>query len=165
MSKNFLRIGQGFDSHRLEPNRDLILGGIKIPHEKGLAGHSDADVLTHAIIDALLGASNLGDIGEHFPPSDPQFKDANSIAMLQKIIFLLKANRWEICNLDAVIVCEKPKISPFKAQIIHSLAAAMQVLPEQISLKGKTAEKMGALGREEGIAVIAVALLQKQVPH
>jgi 2-C-methyl-D-erythritol 2,4-cyclodiphosphate synthase len=154
------RIGNGFDSHRLEANYKLILGGIPIPHSKGLVGHSDADVLTHAIIDALLGASNLGDIGELFPSSDPAYKGISSLLLLQKTLELLIKHNWQIINLDCILICEQPKISPHKQSIINSLSQVLGIRAEQISLKAKTAEKMGALGREEGIACLVVVLLE-----
>lgn len=157
-----MRIGNGFDSHQLEAGYKLIIGGLEIPFERGLKGHSDADVLTHAIIDALLGAANLGDIGEHFPPTDPAYKGISSVLLLQEICALLRENNWEIINLDCILICEKPKILPHKKKIIENLAHFMGVSAEQISLKGKTAEKMGALGREEGIASMVICLLEKR---
>jgi 2-C-methyl-D-erythritol 2,4-cyclodiphosphate synthase len=163
LSQKLLRIGNGFDSHRFESKRKLILGGIQIPYLQGLAGHSDADVLTHAVIDALLGAANLGDIGEHFPPSDPAYKDVSSILLLKKVCALLQAEHWQVVNLDCILICEAPKISPYKKEIIESLALVLNVNPSQIGLKGKTAESMGALGRGEGMAAMVIALLEKPV--
>ena len=162
------RIGQGFDSHRFcetsDEKRPLILGGTEIPFPRGLAGHSDADALIHAIIDSLLGATGMSDIGELFPPSDSRFKNISSVLLLKEVIELTEQNAWKVINNDCTIICEKPKISDYKTAMISKLANAMKISQEQISLKGKTAEKMGALGREEGIAVIAIALLEKIKP-
>ncbi|MDX1919336.1 MAG: 2-C-methyl-D-erythritol 2,4-cyclodiphosphate synthase [Candidatus Caenarcaniphilales bacterium] len=159
--KSNLRIGNGFDSHSFELGRKLIIGGVHIPYEKGLKGHSDGDVLTHAVIDSLLGAAGLGDIGEFFPPSDASLKGVNSISLLEQIIEKIKSENWSIVNLDCVLICEEPKISPYKKQILDSLSEALQIEFGQINLKGKTAEKMGSLGRGEGIAAIVVSLLEK----
>lgn len=157
-----IRIGQGFDSHRLVPDRDLILGGVKIPHMLGLAGHSDADVLTHAVIDSLLGAINHGDIGELFPDTKPKYKNISSLVLLTEVQNILEKNNWEINNIDITVICEKPKLKDYKLKIKESLSQALKITPELISLKAKTAEQMGALGREEGIAVLAVCLLNKK---
>ncbi|MDJ0625679.1 MAG: 2-C-methyl-D-erythritol 2,4-cyclodiphosphate synthase [Candidatus Caenarcaniphilales bacterium] len=161
MSNNLLRIGNGFDSHRLEEGYKLILGGIEIPFEKGLVGHSDADVLTHSIIDCLLGASNLGDIGEHFPPSDPAFKGISSLSLLKNVKDKLLLEKWQIVNIDCILICERPKISSYKNKIVSSLAEALNLSVDRLSIKGKTAEKMGSLGREEGIVAISTCLLEK----
>lgn len=157
-----LRIGNGYDLHRLVIGRPLILGGVQIPHPKGLWGHSDADVLTHALIDALLGASNLGDIGALFPDNDSRFKDICSLELLRKVRSLLEERRWNIINVDCVVICQQPKILPWKQQIQTNLAECLQINPEQIGLKGKTAEQLGALGREEGIAAYVVGLLSQK---
>ena len=157
---NKLRIGNGFDSHRLVKDRPLILGGVQIPYSLGLAGHSDADVLIHAIIDSLLGASGLGDLGELFPDHDLQYSNISSLIFLREIQQKLEKEAWQIINIDSVVICEKPKILPYKKQIIASLALNLKIEPSQISLKAKTAEKMGALGREEGIACLSISLLE-----
>jgi len=157
MSK--LRIGQGFDVHRLVAGRKLIVGGVEIEYEKGLAGHSDADVLTHAIMDALLGAAGLPDIGQHFPPTDPSFKDADSIALLELVVdFVNKAGFDRIINIDATIIAEQPKMNPH----IPSMKKRLQsVLPNDtdINIKATTTEKLGLTGRGEGIAAMAVCLI------
>jgi 2-C-methyl-D-erythritol 2,4-cyclodiphosphate synthase len=158
-----LRIGNGFDIHRLEDGYKLILGGVEIPFPKGLKGHSDADVLTHAIIDALLGAANLPDIGELFPPTDPAYKGIRSVILLEKVISLLESKGWKIINLDCTLICEKPKISDYKSQIKKTLSQVLKIQAEQISIKGKTAEQLGSLGRGEGIAVMVVVLIEKEV--
>lgn len=160
--KNPLRIGKGFDIHRLVEGRPCILGGENIPHSKGLLGHSDADVLSHAISDALLGAAGLGDIGVHFPDTDQAYEGADSIELLKKVVSLLVENNWEIQNVDATVMAERPKISPYVSKIKANLAAAMQIDSEQVNIKGTTAEKLGFIGREEGIAAEAVALLKKK---
>ena len=155
------RIGQGFDSHRFcetsDEKRPLVLGGIEIPFPRGLAGHSDADALIHAIIDSLLGATGMGDIGELFPPSDSRFKNISSVLLLKEVIELSEQNAWKVINIDCTIICEKPKISDFKTAMISKLADAMKIGQEQISLKGKTAEKMGPVG--EGLSMEARAVV------
>ena len=138
----------------------LILGGVQIEFEKGLMGHSDADVLTHAIIDALLGASALPDIGELFPAEDMAYKNISSLLLLQEVHKILQKENYKIVNLDCILICEKPKISIYKKNIIASLALALQIDEKQINLKAKTAEQMGSLGREEGIASLVVALIE-----
>lgn len=163
MVNSLLRIGNGFDSHTFESGRKLIIGGVEIPHTKGLKGHSDGDVLTHAVIDSLLGAAGLGDIGEFFPPSDNKLKGISSLILLEQIVNKIHSENWAIINLDCVIICEEPKISPFKKQILESLSKILQIEFGQINLKGKTAEKMGALGRGEGMAAIVVSLLEKKI--
>jgi 2-C-methyl-D-erythritol 2,4-cyclodiphosphate synthase len=156
-----IRIGNGYDIHRLGESRPLILGGVKIEHPLGLLGHSDADVLTHAIMDAMLGALSLGDIGHYFPPSDPQWKGANSIELLKQVHQLILEKGWKIGNIDSVIVAEKPKLKPHLGKMIANLATNLQITPEQVSIKATTNEKLGAVGREEGISVYAVVLLFK----
>lgn len=156
-----LRIGNGFDSHRLVEGRDFILGGIKIPYERGLAGHSDGDALIHAIIDALLGAIAFGDIGELFPDNDPQYKNIQSDKLLHETLEHINKACYRINNLDCTIICEAPKLSPYKKNIINNLAGLMSIEPTQVSIKAKTAEQMGAFGRGEGIAVIATVLIEK----
>lgn len=157
-----LRVGNGFDSHRFEFGRRLILGGVEIAHSHGLSGHSDADVLTHAIIDSLLGAAGLEDIGQLFPPDKAQFKDISSLLLLEEVCKLLHQNGWTIINIDCVILAESPKLSPYKAKIIQSLANIMKIEVAQINIKAKTAEGIGALGRREGMVATAVSLLERQ---
>ncbi len=157
-----LRIGNGYDIHQLVSNRPLILGGVQIPHHLGLLGHSDADALTHAIMDAMLGALSLGDIGHYFPPTDPQWKGADSLKLLAQVHELIRAKGWQIGNLDSVIVAERPKIKPHIAAMRARLAETLQLEPERIGIKATTNEKLDAVGQEAGIAVYAVALLQQE---
>ena len=157
-----LRIGNGFDVHRFEEGRKLFLGGILIEGHAGLAGHSDADVLIHAVIDALLGASAIGDIGELFPDTDSAFKDIRSTILLEKVVSELASRGWEIVNVDSTVVCETPKISRYKLQIREKLAEIMRIAPDCVMVKGKTSEKLGFTGRKEGIAAFATALLEKK---
>lgn len=154
-----IRIGNGYDIHRLVEGRPLILGGLEISHSVGLLGHSDADVLTHAIMDALLGALSLGDIGHYFPPSDPQWAGANSLLLLAQVNQLIQERGWQIGNLDSVIVAERPKLKPHLPQMREKLAQTLMISPEQVSIKATTNEQLGPVGREEGIAAYAVALL------
>lgn len=155
-----IRIGNGYDIHRLVSDRPLIIGGVTIPHELGLLGHSDADVLTHAIMDALLGALSLGDIGHYFPPGDPQWAGADSIQLLTQVHQLIQNKGWQISNLDTVIVAERPKIKPHIAAMRDRLATTLNLEPDQVGIKATTNEKLGPVGREEGIAAYAVALLE-----
>ncbi len=157
-----MRIGLGFDVHRLVEGRKLILGGIEVSHEKGLLGHSDADVLLHAIIDALLGAAALGDIGEHFPDSDKQYKNADSMELLSRVYEKVTGLKYSVVNLDTVIMAEKPKLKPFIPQMIDRVSQSLGLSVGQVSIKATTTEKLGFVGREEGIAAQAVVLLQKQ---
>ncbi len=154
-----LRIGNGYDIHQLSVNRRLILGGVEIPHELGLLGHSDADVLTHAIMDAMLGALALGDIGLYFPPSDPQWAGADSLVLLSKVNKLISDRGWQIGNIDSVVVAERPKLKPHISAMRSSLANVLQVPIDCIGIKATTNEKLGPVGREEGIAAHAVVLL------
>lgn len=154
-----IRIGNGYDIHRLVSDRPLILGGIQIPHELGLLGHSDADVLTHAIMDAMLGALSLGDIGHYFPPSDPQWAGADSLILLTQVHQLIKEQGWQIGNIDSVVVAERPKLKPHIHQMRDKLAAVLELQPNQIGIKATTNEKLGPVGREEGICAYAAALL------
>ena len=156
------RIGNGYDIHRLVPGRELILGGVNIVHPDGLGldGHSDADVLSHAISDALLGALALGDIGKYFPPEEPKWKGANSLLLLENVLELVRAKGWEIVNVDAVIVAERPKLKLHIDQMRHNLARSLRVTPELIAVKATTNEKLGPEGREEGISSYAVVLLK-----
>ena len=154
-----LRIGNGYDIHRLVTGRPLILGGIHIPHELGLDGHSDADALTHAIMDALLGALSLGDIGLYFPPDDPQWAGADSLKLLAQVNAMVQQRGWVINNLDSVIIAERPKLKPHIEAMRSCLAKTLGLSPDQIGVKATTNEKLGPTGRQEGIAVYAVALL------
>ncbi|MEB3250416.1 MAG: 2-C-methyl-D-erythritol 2,4-cyclodiphosphate synthase [Merismopediaceae bacterium] len=156
-----IRIGNGYDIHRLVEGRSLILGGVTIPHHLGLLGHSDADVLTHAIMDALLGALSLGDIGHYFPPTDPQWAGADSLVLLKQVYGLVTDQGWAIGNLDNVIVAEQPKLKPHLETMKKTLAQVLNLDPDQIGIKATTNEKLGPVGREEGIAAYSVALLVK----
>ena len=153
------RIGQGFDVHAFTENRPLILGGVKVSDSRGLAGHSDADVLTHAICDALLGAANMGDIGRHFPDTDMAFKDADSLDLLSAVTHLLTKAGWGIVNVDVTVVAEAPRLAPHFPQMAQRLSEAMNVDPDRIGLKATTTEGLGFTGRKEGIACMAVALV------
>ena len=153
------RIGKGFDVHRLVEERKCIIGGVDIPNKKGLLGHSDADVLTHAIMDALLGAAALGDIGKIFPDSDEQFKDADSIKMLEQVGYMIREKGYGISNIDATVICERPKISPYVEEMIENIAKALKIDSDRINIKGTTTEKLGFTGRKEGIAAEAVCIL------
>lgn len=155
-----MRIGHGYDVHRLVTGRKLILGGVEIPHYFGLMGHSDADVLTHAVIDSLLGAACLGDIGSHFPDSDPAYEGCSSVLLLGKVTELIHAAGWRVENVDATILAQKPKLSPYITQMRRQLARFMSVLPDCVSVKATTEEGLGYTGGEEGIAAHAVCLLK-----
>jgi 2-C-methyl-D-erythritol 2,4-cyclodiphosphate synthase len=155
------RIGNGYDIHQLGPDRDLILGGVKIEHELGLVGHSDADVLTHAIMDAMLGALSLGDIGLYFPPTDPQWKGADSLKLLEQVHALLTDRGWKIGNIDSVVVAERPKLKPHIAAMKQRIAAVLKLEDDQIGIKATTNEQLDAVGQEAGIAAYAVVLLEK----
>ena len=155
------RIGNGYDIHKLGPERPLILGGIKIDHAMGLIGHSDADVLTHAIMDAMLGALSLGDIGHYFPPSDPQWAGADSIDLLKRVNDLVKGAGWRISNIDSVVVAERPRLKPYIEKMRSRLVTTLGLEADQVSIKATTNEKLGPVGREEGIAAYAVVLLEK----
>lgn len=154
-----IRIGHGFDVHALMAGRKCIIGGIDIPHDKGLEGHSDADVLLHAICDALLGAAALGDIGKHFPPTDIRYKGADSRALLRHVVALLHEQQHRVGNIDATVICEAPKLSPHTAQMCANIAADCQVAISQINVKATTTEKLGFTGRGEGIAAEAVCTI------
>jgi len=156
------RIGHGFDAHRLVPERKLVLGGLTIPHDRGLAGHSDADVLTHALCDAILGALGEGDIGSHFPDSDPRFHGIYSITLLEHVIGLMKGKDYTIANADITLICQAPKIAPSIKEIREILARACRTEPERINVKATTTEKMGYTGRMEGISCHAVVLLESR---
>ncbi|MBF2097042.1 MAG: 2-C-methyl-D-erythritol 2,4-cyclodiphosphate synthase [Gloeomargaritaceae cyanobacterium C42_A2020_066] len=156
-----IRIGNGYDIHQLVSGRPLILGGVAIPHTLGLLGHSDADVLTHAIMDALLGALSLGDIGHYFPPDDPQWAGADSTQLLAHVAGLIHSRGWQIGNLDTVVVAERPKLKPHIPAMQARLAEVLGLAPDQVGIKATTNEKLGPVGREEGIAAYAVALLER----
>jgi len=156
-----IRIGEGWDVHALVPGRKLILGGVEIPHSAGLLGHSDADVLLHAITDAVLGAAGLGDIGRHFPDTDAQFKGADSSVLLAEAMRRVRAQGWELVNVDSTIVAQAPKLAPYMAAINASVAKALGVQAEQVNVKAKTAEKLGPVGMGQSIEARAVALLNK----
>jgi len=156
-----MRIGHGYDVHRLVEGRKLILGGVDIPHETGLLGHSDADVLTHAVMDALLGAAALGDIGRHFPDNDPTYKGADSLKLLAHVIDLLKENGWTVGNVDATILAQRPKLAPHIPQMRENLSRVMGVEIDQVNIKATTEERLGFTGAEEGMAAHAVCLLIK----
>ena len=156
-----IRIGNGYDLHRLVSDRRLVLGGVEIPYEKGLLGHSDADVLTHAIMDAMLGALALGDIGHYFPPTDPKWAGADSIMLLQQVQELILAQGWQVNNLDAVVIAEAPKLKPHIKAIRDRLSQTMNLPIDCVSVKATTNEGMDAIGQKEAIAVHAVILLVK----
>lgn len=159
--KPVFRIGQGLDVHQLVEGRKLILGGVEIPYEKGLLGHSDADALLHAITDAILGAAGLGDIGRLFPDTDHRFKGADSRILLRQAYASVQAAGWEVVNLDATIIAQAPKIAPYALAMVANIAADLGVSPDCVNIKGKTNEKLGHLGRGEGIATQAVVLLAR----
>ena len=158
------RSGIGYDLHRLVEGRKLILGGVEIPAEKGLVGHSDADILLHAVTDALLGAAALGDIGQHFPPSDPQWRDADSAVFLCHARRLVEESAWRLMNVDAVIVLEKPKLGPFRDAIRESLADKLGVSTDRVSVKAKTAEGLGPVGQGEAAEAHVVVLVSRSQP-
>ena len=153
------RIGSGYDVHRLSEGRSLILGGVKIPHNLGLIGHSDADVLTHAIIDAILGAMARGDIGQHFPDSDPAYKDMDSLLMLKKVMEWVKNERLRVNNVDTTIVAERPKLAPFLMTMKERLSEALEIQVGQVNIKATTTEGLGFCGRQEGMEAFAVVSL------
>jgi len=153
------RTGIGFDVHTLAEDRLLIIGGVQIPHPKGLLGHSDADVLVHAVMDAVLGALALGDIGQHFPDTDAEFKDANSMELLRHVQCLVEEEGFVCTNLDSIIMAEKPKMAPYLMEMKTNLASALKIKTEQVSIKATTTERLGVIGREEGIAAQAIVLL------
>ena len=155
-----IRVGQGSDIHALVAGRRLIIGGVDIPHERGLLGHSDADVLVHAIIDALLGAAALGDIGRHFPDSDERYRGADSRVLLRATRDLLAQAGWAIVNVDSTINAQRPKMAPHIPQMVETLAADLQLPSDRVNVKAKTAESLGFVGRQEGISADAVALIE-----
>lgn len=159
MKKLPYRIGQGYDCHALAPDRELIVGGVTIPHKMGLMGHSDADVLLHAVTDALIGAAALGDIGSHFPDTDPRFAGADSRALLRAVGELIRSSGYAIGNIDATIIAQAPKMAPHIPKMREHIAADLGLVVGQVNIKAKTNEKLGYLGREEGMAAQAVVLL------
>ena len=161
MSPLNLRIGEGWDVHALVPGRRLVLGGVEIPHTQGLLGHSDADVLLHAITDAVLGAAGLGDIGRHFPDNDPQFRGADSARLLRHVMGLLTAQGWSIVNLDCTVVAQAPRLSAHMPALVQSVAATLGIKPEQVNVKAKTAERLGPVGQGHSIEARAVVLLAR----
>ncbi|WP_339650598.1 2-C-methyl-D-erythritol 2,4-cyclodiphosphate synthase [Halopseudomonas pelagia] len=154
-----MRIGHGYDVHRFGQGEFIVLGGLQIPHRQGLVAHSDGDVLLHALTDALLGAAALGDIGQHFPDTDPQFRGVDSRVLLRQALALVRAKGWKVANVDATIVAQVPKMAPHISAMRDNIAADLQVSIDQVNVKATTTEKLGFTGREEGIAVHAVALL------
>lgn len=156
-----VRIGNGYDVHQLADNRDLILGGVKIPHDKGLLGHSDADVLVHAIMDAILGAAALGDIGKHFPDNDDKYKGISSLKLLGHVKELLDIYSFEVGNIDSIIVAQSPKLAPFIEQMRKNIADTLMIPQSRVSVKATTTEKLGFAGRMEGIECYSVCLIQK----
>ena len=156
-----MRVGLGYDSHRFAEGRRLVLGGVEISHDRGLAGHSDADAVAHAITDALLGATGLGDIGRHFPPTDDQWRDADSIDLLRRAAHLAAEHNYQVVNVDVTVICEAPKISPHADAMCERLAGALVIAPSAVSVKGKTNEGMGWIGAGEGVAAMAVVLVAR----
>ena len=159
-----MRIGHGYDVHRLVEKRRLVLGGVEIPHYYGLLGHSDADVLTHAVMDGLLGAAGLWDIGHAFPDTDDAFKDISSLVLLGKVMEMLREKEYCVVNVDSTIIAQAPKLAEYIPQMRMNLARVMGVLPEQVNVKATTEEKLGFSGQEEGIAAHAVCLIEKRSP-
>ncbi len=155
-----MRIGQGFDAHALKAGRKLVIGGVTIPHDKGLDGHSDADVLLHAVCDALIGAASLGDIGRHFPDSDAKYKGVDSRELLRATAALLAKNGWRVVNVDATIIAQEPRMAPHVAVMAANIAADLGVPVRDVNVKAKTTERLGFTGRAEGIAAEAVALIE-----
>jgi len=157
-----MRIGIGYDVHKLAQNRALIIGGVKIPYEKGLLGHSDADVLLHAVMDSLLGAAALGDIGKHFPDTDKKYLDISSILLLKNVGELLQANEYEIINIDSIIIAQNPKMAPFIENMRTNISEALNIDLDKVGIKATTEEGLGFTGRDEGIASQSICLIQKK---
>lgn len=157
-----MRIGHGYDVHKLTEGRKLIMGGVDIPYEKGLLGHSDADVLTHAVMDSLLGAAALGDIGKHFPDNDPEYKGADSIKLLECVVKILDEQRYKICNIDSTVVAQAPKLAPFIQQMRENIAKACKLDLSCVSIKATTEEKLGFTGEGKGISATAVCLIDNK---
>lgn len=160
-----MRIGHGYDSHRFAEGRRLVLGGIEIPSPRGLQGHSDADAVAHALTDALLGAAGLGDIGRHFPPTDAEWKDADSMELLARVVRLLEAENYQVVNVDVTVVAESPRIGPHAPAMQGRIAEVLGIAPDHVSVKGKSNEGLGWIGRGEGIAAFAVALIDRMEDH
>lgn len=156
-----IRTGIGFDSHALGPDRLLVLGGVVVPHDRGLVGHSDGDVLVHAIMDALLGAANLGDKGQHFPSSDEQYRDISSLLLLERVGQQLEAHAWRISNVDATMLAQRPRLGPFIPEMKAGTAASLQIPEDRVGIKVTTTDFLGFVGREEGIAAMAVATIYR----
>ena len=156
-----MRIGHGYDVHRLVEGRDLILGGVKIPYEKGLLGHSDADVLLHAVSDALLGAAGLGDIGRHFPDTDPQYKGADSLELLRQVYRKISEKGYKVGNIDVTMIAQRPKLKDYIPQMQANIAAAVETAPDRVNVKATTEEKLGFTGTGEGMSCHAVCLLEE----
>jgi len=154
-----MRVGIGYDVHSLTPGRRLVLGGIEIPFNRGLNGWSDADVLTHSLIDALLGAAGLGDIGRHFPPGEPEYKDISSLTLLERVRDKLRKNGWLVYNIDATVIAEEPRLRDFIEPMCEQLSRVLGVTREQVSIKASTSNQLGSIGRGEGVAALAVAML------
>lgn len=160
--RNKMRVGLGYDVHRLVEGRDLIIGGVKIPHDKGLLGHSDADVLTHALMDALLGASALGDIGTHFPDTALEYKGADSLVLLEKVKALLKEKNYKVINVDGTIIAQEPKMKPHIPEMREKLAAILKIAVEDINIKATTEEGLGFTGAKEGISAQVIVMIDKR---
>jgi 2-C-methyl-D-erythritol 2,4-cyclodiphosphate synthase len=160
MMEKQARVGIGYDSHRWSAGRRLVLGGVNIPYERGLLGHSDADALIHAICDAILGAIGEGDIGAHFPDHDPAFKDISSLLLLDRVREMTHKKGYRVANIDATVIIEHPKLRPYISEMINNIAGALVVTPEMVGIKAKTNEGMGFVGREEGIAAMAIAMVE-----
>jgi len=158
-----VRIGEGWDTHALVPGRKLVIGGIEIPYDRGLLGHSDADVLAHAIIDALYGAAGLGDIGRHFPDTDDRFKGANSMLLLAETIRRVREQGWQVVNIDSTVIAQAPRLAPHMDAIRARLAQTLEVMPAQVNVKAKTAEKLGPVGQGLSIEARAIVLLEQGV--
>ena len=158
-----IRIGHGYDVHRLTDGRKLIIGGVRIPYKKGLLGHSDADVLVHAVMDSMLGALALGDIGKHFPDTSPEYKDADSISLLEKVSEIISENGYAVGNIDSTIICQSPKLAPYIEQMRENIASALNCEMSRISVKATTEERLGFTGSGDGIAAHSVCILQKEV--
>ncbi|MEX2466355.1 MAG: 2-C-methyl-D-erythritol 2,4-cyclodiphosphate synthase [Gemmatimonadota bacterium] len=156
-----MRVGTGYDSHRFDPERPLLLGGVRVPDHAGLTGHSDGDAVAHAVIDAILGAAGAGDVGHHFPPGEERWRGADSIELLERATEVLRTHDFKVVNVDVTVVCETPRIGPHASAMAERLAGAMAVASSAVSVKGKTNEGMGWIGRGEGIAVHAVALIDR----
>ena len=157
-----MKIGFGYDSHRLEAGRKLIIGGVDIPFERGLWGHSDADVLIHAVCDAIIGAVGQGDIGKHFPDSNPDFKDISSMILLKRVAGMALENGYQVCNIDATVILERPKLASYLTLMSQNIASALSISPFDVNVKAKTNEQMGMIGASEGVVSFAVVLLERR---